>query len=95
MPSNNNTNKRENFSRRMTIGINTLYYISVIMLVMVCLYMLSNSGIVLAINMLLILIGLVITAVIAFFVAMIFAYIVGTMIDLLKNIYNNWRNRNE
>lgn len=95
MLSNNKVNKRENFSRRMTVGINTLYYISVIMLVMVCLYMLSNSGIVLAINMLLILIGLGITAVIAFFVAMIFAYIVGTMIDLLKEFYNNWRNRNE
>lgn len=95
MPSNNNTNKRENFSRRMTVGINTLYYISVIMLVMVCLYMLSNSGIVLAINMFLVLIGLGITTVITFFVAMIFAYIVGTMIDISKNIYNNWRNRNE
>lgn len=95
MPSNNNTNKRENFSRRMTVGINTLYYISVIMLVMVCLYMLSNSGIVLAINMLLVLIGLGVTTVITFFVAMIFAYIVGTMIDLSKNFYNNWRNRNE
>lgn len=95
MPSNNNTNKRENFSRRMTIGINTLYYISVIMLVMVCLYMLSNSGIVLAINMLLVLIGLGVIAVIAFFVAMIFAYVVGTIIDITKDIYNNWRNRNE
>ena len=95
MLSNNNANKRENFSRRMTVGINTLYYISVIMLVMVCLYMVSNSGIVLAINMLLVLIGLGITAVITFFVAMIFAYIVGTMIDISKNIYNNWRNRNE
>lgn len=79
----------------MTVGINTLYYISVFMLVMVCLYMLSNSGVVLAINILLILIGLVITAVITFFVAMIFAYIVGTMIDLSKDIYNNWRNKNE
>lgn len=79
----------------MTIGINTLYYISVIMLVMVCLYTLSSSGIVLAINMLLVLIGLGVTAVMAFFVAMIFAYIVGTMIDISKDIYNNWRNRNE
>ena len=79
----------------MTVGINTLYYISVIMLVMVCLYIVSNSGVVLAINMLLVLIGLGITAVITFFVAMIFAYIVGTMIDISKNIYNNWRNRNE
>lgn len=95
MPSNNKVNKRGNFSRRMTVGINTLYYISVIMLVMVCLYMLSNSGVILAINMLLVLIGLGITAVITFFVAMIFAYIVGTMIDISKNIYNNWRNRNE
>lgn len=95
MLSNNKVNKRENFSRRMTIGINTLYYISVIMLVMVCLYMLSNSGVVLAINILFVLIGLGITAVITFFVAMIFAYIVGTMIDISKNIYNNWRNRNE
>ena len=79
----------------MTVGINTLYYISVIMLVMVCLYMLSNSGIVLAINMLFVLIGLGITAVITFFVAMIFAYIVGTIIDISKELYNNWRNRNE
>ena len=95
MLSNNKVNKRENFSRRMTVGINTLYYISVIMLVMVCLYMVSNSGIVLAINMLLVLIGLGVTAVMTFFVAMIFAYIVGTIIDISKDIYNNWRNRNE
>ena len=94
MLSNNKVNKRENFSRRMTIGINTLYYISVIMLAMVCLYTLSNSGVVLAINMLLVLIGLGAIAVMSFFVAMILA-IVSTLIDISKYIYNNWRNRNE
>ena len=89
----NNSNKKVVFSKRMTIGINTLYYISVVLLIVYGLIALQNSGIALVINTLLVFIGLGVTAVLLFFIAMVIAYLVGSMIDIANQLYQNRRNK--
>lgn len=89
----NNSNKKAVFSKRMTIGINTLYYISVVLLIVYGLIALQNSGIALVINTLLVFVGLGIIAVILFFIAMVIAYLVGSMIDIANQLYQNRRNK--
>ena len=77
----------------MTIGINTLYYISVVLLIVYGLTALQNSGIALVINTLLVFVGLGVTAVLLFFMAMVIAYLVGSMIDIANQLYQNRRNK--
>ena len=89
----NNSNKKVVFSKRMTIGINTLYYISVVLLIVYGLIALQNSGIALVINTLLVFVGLGIIAVLLFFIAMVIAYLVGSMIDIANQLYQNRRNK--
>lgn len=89
----NNSNKKVVFSKRMTIGINTLYYISVVLLIVYGLIALQNSGIALVINTLLVFVGLGVTAVLLFFIAMVIAYLVGSMIDIANQLYQNRRNK--
>lgn len=89
----NNSNKKVVFSKRMTIGINTLYYISVVLLIVYGLIALQNSGIALVISTLLVFIGLGVTAVLLFFMAMVIAYLVGSMIDIANQLYQNRRNK--
>ena len=86
-------NKREVFSRRMVLGINTLYYISVVLLVVFSLYVLISNGIITAISAMFSIIALGIMVVLFIFIATIIAYIVGTTLDIAKNLYK-WRNRN-
>lgn len=95
MRSNNNKhyNKREAFSRRMVLGINTLYYISVVLLVVFSLYVLISNGVITAISAMFSIIALGIIVVLFILIATIIAYMVGTMLDIAKNLYK-WRNRN-
>lgn len=90
--NNKHYNKREVFSRRMVLGINTLYYISVVLLVVFSLYVLIGNGIITAISAMFSIIALGIIVVLFILIATIIAYIVGTMLDIAKNLYK-WRNR--
>ena len=77
----------------MVLGINTLYYISVILLVVFSLYVLISNGVLTAISAMFSTIALGIIMVLFILIATIIAYIVGTMLDIAKNLYK-WRNRN-
>lgn len=83
--------KKDDFSRRMRLGINTLYYLSVLLLIVFSLYALYQSSFAMALNALLVFIGLGVTAVAIFATALICAYLVGTIVDILKKLYSNRR----
>lgn len=83
MPSRNKENKSETFSRRMTLGTNYMYYIAIGLLVLFLLFIICKN-VVTVIGILMIALGMV-AVMIAILLYDMFIYIIGTIVDTIKN----------